>query len=92
MAQEIVKPLKTKKTQRIIIGFVAGYVANYAWEQFGLFGYGKTLIPLNEKSIGVDDAILVGIGVVLYFMGYKNIAIGWILAQVVDKVIELLTE
>ena len=94
--QDVEKTLKTKKVRNIVIGFVAGYVANYIWEEYKLFGYGQTVFKISDeevmgKYIGQDDLILVGIGVALYYFGYKNYAIGWILAQIVAKAIEMNT-
>ena len=93
---DVVKPLKSKKVRNIVIGFVAGYVANWVWQEYKLFGYGQTVFKISDeevlgKYVGQDDLILVGIGVGLYYFGYKNIAIGWIAAQVVAKAIEMNT-
>ena len=94
MGQEIINvpSLKSKKGRDLALGFVAGYVAGYLWEQYKLFGYGKSLFEITKGHyIGQDDAVLVTIGVAIYFMDGKNFGIGFILAQVVDKVVEILT-
>lgn len=94
MGQEIidVPSLKSKKVRDLALGFIAGYVANYLWEQYKLFGYGVPLFNITKThSVGQDDAILVAIGVAIYFMDGKNFGLGWILAQVVEKIYYVLT-
>jgi hypothetical protein len=78
-------------------GFLAGTIANNLWEINRWYGYGVRAIPLNNKAFGVDDVILIIIGLAIGAYGYFAkqplalwFGIGWVIAQLADKAMELM--
>ena len=75
-------------------GFIAGVVVNNMWEVNRWYGYGVKAIPLNRKVFGVDDLILIALGLAIVIFGYFKMPLlawfgaGWVLAQLLDKVME----
>lgn len=78
-------------------GVAAGYMVNELWEDFGLFGYGVCRIPLDGHCIGDDDLVILGIGVAIAVYGYMRFrmamwfGLGWIVGQLVNKAVEIMT-
>ncbi len=78
------------------IGLIAGYIANFLWERYQLFGYGHAIYEISDKPvlgryIGLDDFLLVVLGVIILVLGRPYIALGFIVIQVVIKLIEMNT-
>lgn len=89
MATELAKPLKSKRTQHFLFGLAGGGATALLWDNLNLYGNNKELFTLGGQILYADEAILLAFAFVLNFMGYKNIAIGFGLAVVIKKVLEI---
>lgn len=84
-------PTSKNRVINLIIGFILGYLINWIWETYQLFGYKQKVLPLpNDQGVGVDDLIIIGIGLGVYFQVNKDVGLGILLAMAWDKIDEII--
>lgn len=80
--------LVSKRIRDIVIGAIAGYVTNYLWQRYQLFGYNQTVFTVDALSFAQDDLIEIVIGIIIYLKFNKNMGLGFVLAILGTKVWE----
>lgn len=84
-------PTNRKGLIDLVIGIIIGYLLNWVWETYHLYGEGVVLvnIPVVNIPFGVCDLIEIGAGAAVYFGFNKNIGIGMEIGYAATKVMEI---